>query len=62
MTLSNFWGPLQFERVFKELLPELKKAWHRRQHRPLPESVQFTRNRPRVLRHHSGFSIRLSRG
>ena len=31
-----------FERVFKELLPELKKAWHRRQHRPLPESVQFT--------------------
>ena len=31
-----------FERVFKELLPELKKAWHSRKRRPLPESVQFT--------------------
>jgi len=31
-----------FERVFKDLLPHLKLSWLRRQHRPLPESVQFT--------------------
>ncbi len=31
-----------FERVFKDLLPHLKSSWHQRQHRPLPESVQFT--------------------
>ena len=31
-----------FERVFKDLLPHLKSAWHKRKHRPLPESVQFT--------------------
>jgi len=29
------------ERVFKELLPQLKSAWYSRQKRPLPESVQF---------------------
>ena len=31
-----------FERVFKQLLPELRQAWHLRTRRPLPESVQFT--------------------
>ncbi|EGJ28999.1 MULTISPECIES: IS4 family transposase [Moorena] len=31
-----------FERVFKELLPELRKVWDSRKGRPLPESVQFT--------------------
>lgn len=31
-----------FERVFKQLLPELRKAWLLRNRRPLPESVQFT--------------------
>lgn len=31
-----------FERVFKELQPELRKAWRERNRRPLPESVQFT--------------------
>ncbi len=31
-----------FERVFKDLLPQLKSSWLRRQHRPLPESIQFT--------------------
>ena len=31
-----------FERIFKNLLPHLKSAWHQRQARPLPESVQFT--------------------
>ena len=31
-----------FERVFKQLLPKLRKAWHSRNRRPLPESVQFT--------------------
>jgi len=30
-----------FERVFKELLPQLKQAWQERNKRPLPESVQF---------------------
>ena len=31
-----------FEKVLKQLLPQLKAAWHQRNHRPLPESVQFT--------------------
>ena len=31
-----------FERVFKDLLPDLKSKWHQRKDRPLPESVQFT--------------------
>ncbi len=31
-----------FERVFKQLLPQLRKAWQGRKSRPLPESVQFT--------------------
>ena len=31
-----------FERVFKALLPDLREAWCRRNHRPLPETVQFT--------------------
>jgi hypothetical protein len=31
-----------FEKVFKDLLPQLKAAWHTRKSRPLPESVQFT--------------------
>ena len=31
-----------FERVFKELLPQLRQAWQERNKRPLPESVQFT--------------------
>lgn len=31
-----------FERVFKDLLPHLREAWHSRNNRPLPESVQFT--------------------
>ena len=30
-----------FERVFKELLPHLREAWHLRTSRPLPESVSF---------------------
>lgn len=30
------------EKVFKDLLPYLKSAWHKRKHRPLPESVEFT--------------------
>jgi Transposase DDE domain len=30
-----------FERVFKELLPELKLSWNKRKRRQLPESVQF---------------------
>ena len=34
-----------FERVFKELLPELRKAWFGRKRRPLPESLQFTLSR-----------------
>lgn len=34
-----------FERVFKQLLPELKKAWHGRTRRPLPESIQFTQSK-----------------
>jgi hypothetical protein len=31
-----------FEKVFKDLLPYLKAAWHTRTSRPIPESVQFT--------------------
>ncbi len=34
-----------FERVFKEILPLLKEKWETRNHRPLPESVQFTLTR-----------------
>ncbi len=34
-----------FERVFKEIVPLLKEKWHQRNHRPLPESVQFTLTR-----------------
>jgi hypothetical protein len=30
-----------FERVFKNLLPSLRTAWHQRNQRPLPESIQF---------------------
>jgi hypothetical protein len=30
-----------FEGVFKNLLPSLKTAWHQRNQRPLPESIQF---------------------
>ena len=31
-----------FERIFPEILPDLKARWKARQNRPLPESVQFT--------------------
>ncbi len=31
-----------FERVFKDLLPNLKSSWSKRKRRPLPESVQYT--------------------
>lgn len=31
-----------FERVFKQLLPALSQAWHQRNRRPIPESIQFT--------------------
>jgi hypothetical protein len=31
-----------FEKVFKDLLPQLKAIWHTRKGRPIPESVQFT--------------------
>lgn len=31
-----------FEKVFKDLLPNLKAAWYTRKGRPIPESVQFT--------------------
>ena len=31
-----------FERIFHEILPDLKARWKARQNRPLPESVQFT--------------------
>ena len=30
-----------FERLFKELLPELRRAWQERNRRQLPESVRF---------------------
>jgi hypothetical protein len=32
-----------FEKVFRELIPEFNQKWHRRQKRPLPESVEYTR-------------------
>lgn len=31
-----------FEKVFKDLLPSLRTAWHSRKQRTLPESIQFT--------------------
>lgn len=31
-----------FEKVFKDLLPNLTTGWHSRNQRPLPESIQFT--------------------
>ncbi len=31
-----------FEKVFKELLPKLKKRWQNRTNRPLPDSVCFS--------------------
>ena len=31
-----------FERVFKDLLPNLKLSWSKRKQRPLPESIQYT--------------------
>jgi hypothetical protein len=31
-----------FEKVFKDLFPHLLLSWHKRKHRQLPESVQFT--------------------
>lgn len=31
-----------FEKVFKDLLPNLRAAWYSRNQRPLPESIQFT--------------------
>lgn len=31
-----------FEKVFKDLLPNLRTAWYSRSQRPLPESIQFT--------------------
>jgi len=31
-----------FEKVFKDLLPSIRTAWHNRNKRPLPESIQFT--------------------
>ena len=31
-----------FEKVFKDLLPSLRAAWHSRNQRTLPESIQFT--------------------
>jgi Transposase DDE domain len=30
------------EKVFKDLLPSLRTAWHSRNKRPLPESIKFT--------------------
>ena len=33
-----------FERVFKELLPQLQHRWHHRHNRPLPESIAFARH------------------
>jgi hypothetical protein len=34
-----------FERVFKDLLPNLKSSWAKRKRRPLPESVQYIRSK-----------------
>ncbi len=31
-----------FEKVFKDLLPHLQASWQRRNHRKIPQSVQFT--------------------
>lgn len=31
-----------FERVFKQLLPQLRNAWESRENRPLPASLQFS--------------------
>lgn len=31
-----------FERIFSEILPNLKQRWSTRQNRPLPESIQFS--------------------
>jgi hypothetical protein len=31
-----------FEKVFKDLLPYLRTNWYTRNHRPIPESIQFT--------------------
>jgi len=31
-----------FEKIFQEILPNLKSRWETRQQRPLPESIQFT--------------------
>ena len=33
------------ENVLSEILPSLEEKWHKRNHRPLPESVQFTLTR-----------------
>jgi hypothetical protein len=43
MLLQRFLSfPAQlFEGVFKNLLPTLRTAWHQRNQRPLPESIQF---------------------
>jgi hypothetical protein len=34
-----------FEKVFKDLLPSLRTAWHSRNKPPLPENIQFTLSR-----------------
>jgi hypothetical protein len=34
-----------FERVFKQLLPELRIKWHSRKQRPQPESIEFVRTK-----------------
>jgi len=34
-----------FERVFKDLLPQLQQNWQQRTQRPLPDSVKFTRTK-----------------
>ncbi len=31
--------------MLKDLLPYLKSSWEKRKHRPLPESVEFTRSK-----------------
>lgn len=30
-----------FERVFKDLLPQLQQNWRQRSNRPLPDSIKF---------------------
>lgn len=38
-----------FEKVFQEILPNLRTTWHSRNRRPIPESLQFTlRKFPRI--------------